>query len=1601
MFNPKHFGKMISKVRTMSRSTLGIVLVLCLLAVMLPTGIGILSVSAADEWDGSIAAGYEGGSGSEADPFRIGTGAQLAYLSQQISQSKDRGKYFKLTADIDLNDHPWTPIGFGTSASKSFWGTFDGDGHTITGLNYSFTAATGGTNGVGLFGRVGQGYGSDAVTITNLHVEGSVKTTFSMAGGIIGRSLSHKGVTMTNCSFSGSVETGTNAYAAFCGGLIGYAKGQTTIEDCYTTGTIAASKTTAGQPVSGVGGLIGEVREAPDSNMTWDTVLTVKNCYSTSAISTTDPEADGVGGLIGCLSGDLGKNGSGTRVTREANLTNCYYNGTISTAGIAGGLVGSVNRYQDPDITLNINNCYSLADMTACTGTSGGLFGAIDSADVADVNTQHNDNVTINLNNSVFAGSGAKAPVMYNADSTATNECTHITVDAVYYKQGSYAATEGTPAGATEKTAAEFESGDVAALLNVTAAEKNWTLWAATANGVPAFAVMPKVTGIALSLGTIEFDPEVFEYEAFVALTTPSVKVTPEGAEGTTLKVNGTVVDSGTASAEIPLTAESTDITVVGERDGVEITYTVTVTRQETMWDNTVATEYAGGTGTEDDPYIIETGAQMMFMAAQINGKKDVDAHFKLMADIDFNGNEWTPIENFIGTLNGNGKTISGFVVKATAWRKGFFGVLGADGKTTTIKNLTLKGSSLRNGGGYLGGFAGATFGNLTFENCHYEGDVIATAGGGDPSSIGGFVGQLANGTTTIIDSSFKGTVSGNAGIGGFAGWVDTTLIVTNSTMDGTVTGTGYGVGGMAGAVFSASAKVTITDSTMKGKVTGTGYGAGGLIGHVKGSNSQITISGSSADVEVTGNNYGVGGLVGANEANSSTFVITNCFSKGSVSAPTASGWGTGATIGFVKCTGSGSTNTISNCYTTMNVTSSHGMGQYGGLFGFISGSDNGSTVLLKNCHFAGSTKNKPVGYAHDRLTAENVYYKAGCCTAGSVVDTNEAPVNANGAAAEQSADAFAGSAVTDLLNQGVASSGGLGWANGTEGYPVLGSKSVVLSDLALSNGMLTFAPNTYTYNTFVINQVDKITVTPKAEAGATIKVNGEAVQSGSASQAIALTVGTDNVISVEVKTAQGTTYYVVNIERRDPVPAGIWDGTYEPFDTSDKKGTNIDNPILIENGAQLAFLAAMVNGQSLTIGGVNYVAPASNDRGRIYEGTYFKLTADITLNIMTDYENWATKAPYNNWAPIGFLLDTDLSKLKESRFFSGVLDGDSHTVTGLYCVRGADHLNKGTGLFGATENATIRNLHIKQSYVEGYRAVGGLVGNAASPWFVTDGTKLQNCSYSGTVVSNWTDGGMTDVGGLIGYVYPEIDVNSCWTEGTVIGGDYVGGLVGQVRLRNEGLFYNCYSSMTVVTTRTTPNLAAGLFGGVVDEPGYEGTLDLRRMHFAGSVPTGKPILGNTVEGTLYEVEDVFYRADSFTAPVDETLLLGAVEKSVDEFKDGTVTKLLNDAAAYGDFWNWKDGENGYPVSDGVLLVTDYRVHTDDSGYNNSTWADKFVNKDGGILDNDSNNGGSDDGNNGSPITGEKSIYVAVIVLLLASAIAVFVLARKKRSVNN
>lgn len=173
------------------------------------------------------------------------------------------------------------------------------------------------------------------------------------------------------------------------------------------------------------------------------------------------------------------------------------------------------------------------------------------------------------------------------------------------------------------------------------------------------------------------------------------------------------------------------------------------------------ATSFASGTGTEADPYIIETVGQLKYMEKMTqedkysyNGK-----FFKLDNDLTING-EWTPIgtstKPFRDTFDGNGHTIYGNLKFTDVATNGAVGLFGHAGNNAVIKNLTNRAtitSTSDTNGNFTGAIVGRAVNNLTMQNCSNYGVVK-----GGTSFVGGLIGKVDLTTknqnyTTIIEA--------------------------------------------------------------------------------------------------------------------------------------------------------------------------------------------------------------------------------------------------------------------------------------------------------------------------------------------------------------------------------------------------------------------------------------------------------------------------------------------------------------------------------------------------------------------------------------------------------------------------------------------------------------------------------------------------------------------------------------------------------------------------------------------------------------------------------------------------------------------------------
>ena len=206
-------------------------------------------------------------------------------------------------------------------------------------------------------------------------------------------------------------------------------------------------------------------------------------------------------------------------------------------------------------------------------------------------------------------------------------------------------------------------------------------------------------------------------------------------------------------SADVSLTARFT----AEENDAV------------TVWDGGIATSFAGGSGTEQDPYLIETGAQLAYLAAAVNqGNTFYHEYFRLVHSIDLGGLEWTPIggeqyvynariyyRSFDGFFDGNGHAVSGFAITETYHN--YVGLFGYVSNGGAIGNLAVKDFTVslpdRSTMSYVGGLVGYISGDLV--NCCATGDVRVEFAITDSFAYKNYVGGLAGHNSGTITACF------------------------------------------------------------------------------------------------------------------------------------------------------------------------------------------------------------------------------------------------------------------------------------------------------------------------------------------------------------------------------------------------------------------------------------------------------------------------------------------------------------------------------------------------------------------------------------------------------------------------------------------------------------------------------------------------------------------------------------------------------------------------------------------------------------------------------------------------------------------------------
>ena len=336
-----------------------------------------------DTWDGTAVA-FTKGRGTKEEPWLIENAEQLAYLAQQVNNGTDyKREHFRLVSDLDLRGNEWTPIG---TEGNLFWGGFDGDGHTITGMTI-----TGKENSyVGLFGEC-RNFTAASSYIKSVTVKGANISGKSFVGAIAGA-----GANISDCYSIENTIYASRCVGGVCGSLIGKISG------CYNSSSVSG--------ISTAGGIMGSASyEGNDGNGV------VEYCYNIGTVTVSEQDSS-VGGITGasanrydisnCLNcGKItgnGKNVGGIAGSTDSSymnfIGNCYYNSDLNNAGVGEGendkviplttsqLCGALPKGLDPTIWKegSVDTSTAVATGTGSRfGTAAGTY--INLTKVADI----------------------------------------------------------------------------------------------------------------------------------------------------------------------------------------------------------------------------------------------------------------------------------------------------------------------------------------------------------------------------------------------------------------------------------------------------------------------------------------------------------------------------------------------------------------------------------------------------------------------------------------------------------------------------------------------------------------------------------------------------------------------------------------------------------------------------------------------------------------------------------------------------------------------------------------------------------------------------------------------------------------------------------------------------------------------------------------------------------------------------------------------------------------------------------------------------------------------------------------------------------------
>ncbi len=1305
-------------------------------------------------------------------PYQISTGRELVYLAQLVNDGNNfSGKTIVLTANIDLSlichaangetgaaEVNWTPIGVGSANAKEqkpFSGTFDGQGHTISGLYINNSSAN-----QGLFGYIDR-----SAIVQNLIVTGSVTTGGDATGGIVGKSPRNSG-TVRNCGFYGTVTaTGTS------GGVVGGGKA----ENCwyYSDGTASNLDVCGGTATNCVvissadpmkaAKLATLQTNAPETGKVWSwkagdayptlidppKTITMQPVFPdcTAAVSangtplsadkkyTYEVTEDSVVITVSDSSKTLyyaasesekdykPEGGSLTKIDsttfNKNDLPKTYYYGTEEDFQLLAAWNSALGRSGNTATISTAAQLKALArmvnsgkdSMTGKTITLGASIDDLRGIDWTPIGTEKNP---FKGTFTGYSRSGGYATISgLSGDLFGVVEDSKTKIQYVTISGGKGRLVTTLKSGTVENCMSTADvtgaggglvgqnSGTVNSCYYYNAKSKNTPAVVGSGTVTKCFYLADTSTfGADIDTGARtaeEFQLGRVAYElggssyVWVYDTTKAEKMPQLGNASTSLTM--------AAASELKLTKpdnQPEDVVVtLGSSDKKVLT---DVAGNQYYY---AASGYIGGVSDVPVTFTAPKGYQIVFApaATQVGGKdylritgSNVEYTYSLVkADIRWYESAGAEKNYVLKSAD----ELMGFCLLANGSIDGVS--KNFNGWTLSLgNNIDLENSEWKPIPRFAGAFDGKGY-EITGLNVNYT-------GGDFNSKTAGMFEKLVS-PGQILNLAVSGSVQADGKINYVGGIVGTTesgseirfcrsnIAVKVDAANSTTNGMAYGgvTGKVQGAISNCLNEGTITVDNIKNKCY-----IGGVAGQV-GSAADLCWNTGSVTASSTANKkIYTGGIVGYGAA-------TNCYNNGSV---------TGATDKNRYVTGGISGNgNVTNSYNLGDVT-----GAESGTYGISSRAATNSYYL---CKLNGAVEQK--------------YIKDSSSEAQNITATTED---------NKTVYKVDGTELVELLNKNRSTY--TEWIN--KQVAPYNPMHITRWDGSFEPGVegvitLIYDPNggegaAVTEQQRVEGDTGSFTIKSDTELGFKHE-NGTFL--GWSTKPKATTADSNYAAgkTVSVKKGETVTLYAVW--------SPIWAGS----------GTEAD-AYQISNAADLTALQTQVN-----------------DQGFTYDGKWFKLTDSISLT--------------GNWTPIG----TPMA-------FAGSLDGNGKTIDGL----NVNVISGNAGLFDSASGGTFKDLKLNGT-VNGTFYTGGLIGGGS-------GVTLDNIEANVTVSGGSYTGGL--VGRLLGTLPATAertpDISNCTVHGSVIGRRYVGGIATS-SADNSPKIENCHNYASITSTGTGGNNAS------------------------------------------------------------------------------------------------------------------------------------------------------------------------------------------------